>query len=73
MYTGCWWGNLGERDHLEDPSIDGRIILLMDLKEVGRGNMNWIELAQERDRCRVLMNTVMRKADNLSTILCRWS
>jgi len=26
-YTGFWWGNLRERDHLEDPSIDGRIIL----------------------------------------------
>jgi len=26
-YTGVWWGNLGERDHLEDPGIDGRIIL----------------------------------------------
>jgi hypothetical protein len=26
-YTGVWWGNLGERDHLEDRGIDGRIIL----------------------------------------------
>jgi hypothetical protein len=26
-YTGCWWGNLRERDHLGDPGIDGRIIL----------------------------------------------
>jgi hypothetical protein len=24
---GFWWGNLRERDHLEDPSINGRIIL----------------------------------------------
>jgi hypothetical protein len=22
-----WWGNLRERDHWEDPGIDGRIIL----------------------------------------------
>jgi hypothetical protein len=23
-YTGFWWGNLRERDHLEDPGLDGR-------------------------------------------------
>ena len=27
MYTGHWWGNLRERDHLKDPGVDGRIIL----------------------------------------------
>jgi len=26
-YTGFWWGNLGERDHLGNPGVDGRIIL----------------------------------------------
>jgi hypothetical protein len=34
MCTGFWWGNLRERDHLRDRSIDGRIILRMDLQEV---------------------------------------
>jgi len=24
--TGFWWGSLRERDHLEDPSVDRRII-----------------------------------------------
>jgi hypothetical protein len=26
-YTGFWWGNLKERNHLGDPGVDGRIIL----------------------------------------------
>jgi len=24
---GFWWGNVRERDHLEDPGVDGRLIL----------------------------------------------
>jgi len=27
VYTGSWWGNLRERDHLGDPGVDGTIIL----------------------------------------------
>jgi hypothetical protein len=25
--TGCWWGNLRDRDRWGDPDVDGRIIL----------------------------------------------
>jgi hypothetical protein len=31
----------------------------MDLQEMGRGGMDWIELAQDRDRLRVLVTAVM--------------
>jgi hypothetical protein len=27
VHARFWWGNLREGDHLEDPGIDGRIIL----------------------------------------------
>ena len=37
MHTGFWWGNVLERDHLEDPGLDGRINIKMDLQEVGWG------------------------------------
>ena len=28
VYTGFWWGNLRDKNHLEDPGVDGRIILI---------------------------------------------
>jgi hypothetical protein len=31
----------------------------MDLREIGRGGMDWIDLAQVRDQWRALVNTVM--------------
>jgi len=31
----------------------------MDLQEVGCGDMDWIKLAQDRDRWRTLVNAVM--------------
>jgi hypothetical protein len=31
----------------------------MDIEEVGRGSMDWIDMAQDRDRWRVLMSAVM--------------
>jgi hypothetical protein len=31
----------------------------MDLREMGWGGMDWIDLAQDRDQWRALVNTVM--------------
>jgi hypothetical protein len=37
LYTGFWWGNLTERDHLEDPRVDARIILRWIFRKWDRG------------------------------------
>ena len=42
-----------ERDHLEDLGADGRIILRWMCKKWDEG-MDWIYLAQDRDRWRLL-------------------
>jgi hypothetical protein len=36
-YTGFWWENLKERDNLEDPGEDGRIILRWILRKWDEG------------------------------------
>jgi len=59
VYTGFWWGNLRERDHLGDAGIDGKDNIKMDLQKVECGDMDWIKLDQDRDRRRALVNAVM--------------
>ena len=58
VYTGFWWRNLKGRDHLGDPDVDGKIILRWIFRK-WVGGMDWIELAQDRDRWRPLVNAVM--------------
>jgi hypothetical protein len=47
---------------LEDPGVDGRIILKWIFKKWD-GGMDWIELALDRDRWRAVLNAVMNLRD----------
>jgi hypothetical protein len=60
MYTILWWGNLTERDHFEDPGVDGRLISMWIIRKWNEvEGMDWIDLAQDRDRWRAPVNAVM--------------
>jgi hypothetical protein len=59
VYSGFLWFNLSERDHLEDPGVDGRIVLRWIFKKWGVGVMDWMEQALDRDRWRAVVNAVM--------------
>jgi hypothetical protein len=48
-----------ERDRLGDPGVDGRIILKLIFRKWDVEGMDWIKLAQDRDRWQALVNAIM--------------
>jgi hypothetical protein len=58
-YTGFWWGNLKERKPLGRPRRRWEDNIKMNIQKVECGDMDWIELAQDRDRWWALVNAVM--------------
>jgi hypothetical protein len=44
---------------LERPRRRWEDNIMMDLQEIGCGDMDWIEMAQDRDRWRAFVNAVM--------------
>jgi hypothetical protein len=59
VYSGVWWGNLREREHLGDPGVDGRIILRWIFRKYDLRGMDWLEVAQDMESWRGLASAVM--------------
>jgi hypothetical protein len=53
-----WRGKLTETAHLEDLGVDGRIILKLFSKIEMRG-IDWLHLAQDRERWLPIVNSAM--------------
>ena len=58
-HTGFWWGKPGGKRALRRPRRRWEDNIKMDIQEVGCGDLDWIEQAQDRDRWRELVNAVM--------------
>jgi hypothetical protein len=54
-----WVGKRERNRPLGRPRCRWEDNIMMDLQEVGCRGMDWIELAQDRDRWRALVNAVM--------------
>jgi len=44
---------------LEDPGVDGSIILRLFFRKCEGGDMDWLDLAQDKDRLLALVHAVM--------------
>jgi hypothetical protein len=47
------------REHFEDLGVDGRIILKLFFKNWD-GGVDWIALAQDRERWRAIVNAILK-------------
>jgi hypothetical protein len=47
---GILWGDLTERDHLEDLGVDKSLISIWIFKKWGWRGKNWIDQLQDMDR-----------------------
>jgi hypothetical protein len=59
MRIGYWWESQKERDHLKNEDVGRWTILKWILREIGWDGMDWIDMDQDRDQWRALVNTVM--------------
>jgi len=64
MWHVCVQGFGGEawekEKHLEDLGVDAKDNVKIGLQEVGRGSMDWIDLACDRDLWRAHVNVLVK-------------
>jgi hypothetical protein len=58
-YTRFWLESRKERDHLEDQGVGGMMGSEWILGRLAWGGVDWIQLAQDRDRWRAAVSAVM--------------
>jgi hypothetical protein len=57
-YNVLVWRTVG-KGQLGGPRLRWEDNIKVDLEEVGRGGTDWVDLAQDRDRWRLVVNAIM--------------
>jgi hypothetical protein len=53
------FGGKAQRDHSENPRHRWEDGIRMDLREIGLGSVDWIQLAQDRNKWQAVVSAVM--------------
>jgi hypothetical protein len=48
MHTDFWWGSQKDRSH--GRSLENNMNIKIDLRDIGLGGVNWVDLVQGRGR-----------------------
>jgi hypothetical protein len=57
MHIGYWWES--QKRPLGRPRCRWMDNIKMDLREIGRDGVDWMDMAQDMDQWRALVNTVL--------------
>jgi hypothetical protein len=61
MHKGFGWGNLKERDNIEDLGVNESVIRIkMDLKELGWNGVGWVDVTQEKKKQFAVVKTLIK-------------
>jgi hypothetical protein len=59
VHAGLQWGKPEGKNNLKDLGVNGRIKLKWVSERFDEGSVDWTDLAQDRDKWRALVNTVI--------------
>jgi hypothetical protein len=59
MHIRDWWKSLKERDHWKDQDVGRWAISKWNLRELEWDGADWIDMAQDKDQWRALVNTIL--------------
>jgi hypothetical protein len=59
-YIGFWWGNMKKREYSTHLDVMFEDHITMQFQDIRCAGLDWIDLAQDRDKWRTVVNKSMK-------------